>query len=183
MDMHQNAEYYSRQIDYADELNDKLSAQIADLEKQLAEVRVERDSREEQRVDWMNKANELFNKTKELEAQLAHKDIELSDCERSIQGLIKNQDDMGVLNDRIAHLEAEIEKRDMDLADENANLRDRIVDLEAQLAENTARYDIMAEHMSEVKAYADGDRTNTLSDIVEHCVSELNGTDEQAKEA
>jgi len=36
MDMHQNAEYYSRQIDYADELNDKLSAQIVDLEAQLA---------------------------------------------------------------------------------------------------------------------------------------------------
>ena len=58
-----------------------------------------------------------------------------------------------------------------------------IADLEAQLGYVNTLYHIMAEHMSEVKAYADGDRTNTLSDIVEHCVSELNGTDEQAKEA
>lgn len=37
------------------------------------------------------------------------------------------------------------------------------------------RYDILAMHMAEVKAIADGCHENTLSDVVEHCLEELEG--------
>ena len=61
-----------------------------------------------------------------------------------------------------------------------ANLLNRIEVLEAKnkaladyFNEVNTRAQILADHMSEVKALANGDSTNTLSGIVEHCLSTL----------
>ena len=43
-----------------------------------------------------------------------------------------------------------------------------------RLIEVERRYDVLALHMAEVKAFADGNSTNSLSDIVDHCLKELN---------
>lgn len=45
----------------------------------------------------------------------------------------------------------------------------------ADLKTLNKRYDILAMHMAEVKAIADGCTQNTLSDVVEHCLEELEG--------
>ena len=43
----------------------------------------------------------------------------------------------------------------------------------ARLRGSERRYHILAEHMAEVKAIADGANKNTLQDVVNHCLDEL----------
>ena len=58
-------------------------------------------------------------------------------------------------------------------ADEIERQQQRIRELESENTKLNKRYSILAMHMAEVKAIADGCHKNTLSDVVEHCLNEL----------
>tara|TARA_R100000093_G_scaffold63299_1_gene34326 strand:- start:282 stop:506 length:225 start_codon:yes stop_codon:yes gene_type:complete len=48
-----------------------------------------------------------------------------------------------------------------------------IAELQRQNDELARHRDILADHMAEVKAIADGDNTNTLQEVVNHCLQKL----------
>ncbi len=60
------------------------------------------------------------------------------------------------------------------LTKENKKLKQRELELMAQVERLTRHRDILADHMAEVKAIADGCDENTLTDVVSHCVGEIN---------